>query len=96
DISSDVTDELDAVGPTASGWQIDGKTYGLPFSYGIEGFWYNKDLFAQAGITDTPKTLDELNDDVTKLKAAGIAPISVGDGDKWPAAHWWYNFALKD
>ena len=43
-----------------------------------------------------PTTLDELNDDVAKLKAAGIAPIAVGAGDKWPAAHWWYNFALKD
>jgi raffinose/stachyose/melibiose transport system substrate-binding protein len=96
DISADVKDELDAIGPTASGWQIDGKTYGLPFSYGIEGFWYNKDLFAQAGITETPKTLAELEADNDKLKAAGITPISVGAGDKWPAAHWWYNFALKD
>ncbi|MEL4320016.1 extracellular solute-binding protein [Leifsonia sp. YIM 134122] len=96
DISDDVKDELDAIGPTVSGWQIDGATYALPFSYGIEGFWYNKDLFAQAGITAPPTTLDELNDDVAKLKDAGIAPISVGAGDKWPAAHWWYNFALKD
>ena len=96
DISKDVKPELDAIGPTASGWQLNGKTYGLPFSYGIEGFWYNKDLFTKAGISDTPKTLDDLNADVVKLKAAGIVPISVGAGDKWPAAHWWYNFALKD
>lgn len=96
DLTPDVGDLLDSIGPTASGWQIDGKTYGLPFSYGIEGFWYNKDLFADAGITDTPKTLSELNDDVAKLKAAGITPISLGAKDKWPAAHWWYNFALKD
>jgi len=96
DISADVKDELASIGPTASGWQIDGKTYGLPFSYGIEGFWYNKDLFAKAGITSAPTTLDELDADVVKLKAANITPISVGAGDKWPAAHWWYNFALKD
>jgi raffinose/stachyose/melibiose transport system substrate-binding protein len=96
DISDDVKPELDAIGPTASGWQIDGKTYGLPFSYGIEGFWYNKDLFAKAGITDVPATLDDLNADVVKLKDAGITPIAVGAGDKWPAAHYWYNFALKN
>ncbi|MFT2817087.1 extracellular solute-binding protein [Leifsonia sp. A12D58] len=95
DISADVSDELDAIGPTASGWQIDGATYALPFSFGVEGFWYNKDLFAQAGITAAPTTFDELNDDVDKLKSAGITPIAVGAGDKWPAAHWWYNFALK-
>jgi len=95
DISADVADEIDAVGGTIAPWQVDGKTYGLPFSFGIEGFWYNKDLFAQAGIEGTPTTLDELNEAVTKLKAANIVPIAVGAGDKWPAAHYWYNFALK-
>lgn len=95
DISADVTDEIAAVGGTVAPWQVDGKTYGLPFSFGIEGFWYNKDLFAQAGIEGTPTTLDELYDAIDKLKAANIVPIAVGAGDKWPAAHYWYNFALK-
>src|SRR5690606_7521973 len=30
-----------------------------------------------------------------KLKAINVAPIAVGAGDKWPAAHFWYNFALR-
>jgi raffinose/stachyose/melibiose transport system substrate-binding protein len=95
DITDQVGDEMDAIGGTAAPWQYQGATYGLPFNFGIEGFWYNKDLFAQAGIEGTPTTLDELNDAVDKLKDAGIAPIAVGAGDKWPAAHYWYNFALK-
>jgi len=95
DITDQVQDTVDEIGPVVSGWQLEGKTYGLPFQYGIEGFWYNKDLFAQAGIDAVPTTLDELNEDVAKLKAAGITPIAVGAGDKWPAAHWWYNFVLK-
>jgi len=95
DLTGLVAEELEAIGPKASGWQLDGKTYALPFSFGISGFWYNKDLFAQAGITDTPKTLDDLYDAIDKLKAAGITPIAVGAGDGWPAAHWWYHFALK-
>jgi raffinose/stachyose/melibiose transport system substrate-binding protein len=95
DISADVTDEIAAIGGTVAPWQVDGKTYGLPFSFGIEGFWYNKDLFAQAGIDAVPTTLDELYDDIDLLKAANIVPIAVGAGDKWPAAHYWYNFALK-
>ncbi len=61
---------------------------------GIEGIWYNKTLFTQAGITAPPKTFAELNDAVTKLKAINVTLIAVGAGDKWPAAHWWYNFAL--
>jgi raffinose/stachyose/melibiose transport system substrate-binding protein len=95
DISADVTDEIAAIGGTVAPWQVDGKTYGLPFSFGIEGFWYNKDLFAQAGIDAVPTTLDELYADIDLLKAANIVPIAVGAGDKWPAAHYWYNFALK-
>ena len=60
------------------------------------GFWYNKSLFEKAGITTPPTTIDEFNAAVDKLKAAGIAPVSVGAGDKWPAAHYWYYFALRE
>jgi len=95
DLTGLVDDELAAIGPKASGWQLDGKTYALPFTFGISGFWYNKDLFAQAGIAETPKTLDELYTAIDKLKAIGTAPIAVGAGDGWPAAHYWYHFALK-
>lgn len=91
DVASDTIAEL---GGTVKPWEVDGKQYALPFTFGIEGFWYNKDLFEQAGITATPETLPELNDAVAKLKAAGAAPIAVGAGALWPAAHWWYQFAL--
>ncbi len=30
-------------------YQVDGVQYGVPFNLGMVGFWYNKDLFAQAG-----------------------------------------------
>ena len=96
DISASVGPQLALIGGSAAGWQVNGKTYGLPFDLGTEGFWYNKDQFTQAGITGTPATIDDLNSDVTKLKAAGLAPIAVGAKDKWPAAHYWYNFALRD
>ena len=43
-----------------------------------------------------PTTWDEFNEAVDKLKAAGIEPVSVGAGDKWPAAHYWYYFALRE
>ena len=43
-------------------------------SFGIEGFWYNKDLFTQAGITAPPTTLDDLNADIAKLKAVEHRP----------------------
>ncbi len=96
DITAQTKTEVASIGAAASIWSVDGKQYGLPYDFGIEGFWYNKKLFTQAGITSAPATLDDLNADVTKLKAIGAIPIAVGAGDKWPAGHWWYNFALRE
>jgi raffinose/stachyose/melibiose transport system substrate-binding protein len=95
DISEQAADEINKIGGSVAGWQVDGKTYALPFSVGVVGFWYNKDLFAQAGIDKAPTTMDELYDVIDKLKAAGLTPLSVGAGDKWPAAHYWYYAAIR-
>ncbi len=96
DISEPAKDVIDTIGGSVAGWQVDGKTYALPFSVGVVGFWYNKSLFEKAGITAAPTTMDELFAAVDKLKAAGIDPVSVGAGDKWPAAHYWYYTALRE
>lgn len=94
DLTEVAADEIAALGGTVKPWEVDGKQYALPFTFGIEGFWYNRDLFEQAGISTLPETLPELEDANDKLKDAGVAPIAVGAGDLWPAGHWWYQFAL--
>jgi len=53
----------------------DGKTYQWPYVYNTVQFWYNKDLFAEVGVSP-PQTYDEwlaVND---KLVEAGYAPIA--------------------
>lgn len=95
DLSDTSAEAIDKIGGSVAGWQVDGKTYALPFSVGVVGFWYNKALFQQAGITEVPATMADLIAAADKLKAAGIEPISVGAGDKWPAAHYWYYTALR-
>jgi raffinose/stachyose/melibiose transport system substrate-binding protein len=95
DLSEAASAEVENLGGAVAGWQVDGQTYALPFSLGVVGFWYNTELFAQAGVTEAPTTMAELDDAVAKLRAAGIEPISVGAGDKWPAAHYWYYLALR-
>ena len=96
----DITADLDAdsgawrntFSPAALGvYSYQGKNYGVPWEMGMVGFWYNKDLFAQAGIEAPPATWDELLEDVQKLKDAGITPIAVGEGDKWPG-HFWFAY----
>ncbi|MEI3199030.1 MAG: extracellular solute-binding protein [Lachnospiraceae bacterium] len=59
--------------------------YDLPLGQNIEGFWYNKALFEQAGIENPPTTWDEMLEDAQKLLDAGIQPFAVGGADLWPA-----------
>ncbi|HJB28692.1 MAG TPA: extracellular solute-binding protein [Candidatus Blautia faecavium] len=59
--------------------------YDLPLGQNIEGFWYNKALFEQAGITEPPTTWDEMLEDADKLLEAGIQPFAVGASEQWPA-----------
>lgn len=95
DLSDDAADEISTLGGSVAGWQVDGATYALPYSVGVVGFWYNTALFEEAGITAPPTTMAELDSVVQQLKDAGVDPISVGAGDKWPAAHYWYYTALR-
>jgi raffinose/stachyose/melibiose transport system substrate-binding protein len=100
DLVQDVTDEVeswdhDFNGAAASMMKIEDRMYGVPFDLGIVGVWYNKALFEKAGIDGPPATWDELLDDVKKLKAAGITPISLAAGDKWPAMFWYAYLALR-
>jgi len=95
DLTEVAAEEIEKIGPSVAGWQYQDKTYALPFSVGVVGFWYNTDLFEQAGITEAPETMDDLYAAIDALKAAGIEPISVGAGDKWPAAHYWYYFSVR-
>lgn len=56
--------------------------YDLPLGLNVEGFWYNKALFEQAGV-EPPKTWDEFEDVLAKLNDAGIQPLAAGGSDKW-------------
>jgi raffinose/stachyose/melibiose transport system substrate-binding protein len=96
----DITDAIapwkDTINPGAlSQYQYNGKQYGVPWDLGMMGFWYNKDLFTQAGITAPPTTWDELLADVDKLKAAGIVPYALAGKDEWPGMHAWTYLILR-
>jgi raffinose/stachyose/melibiose transport system substrate-binding protein len=94
DITDATADFVDQLAPGATAlYNVDGAQYGLPYNTSMVGLWYNQDLFDQAGIDGPPSTWDELLADVQTLKDAGITPIAVGAGDKWPA-HFWYAYQM--
>jgi raffinose/stachyose/melibiose transport system substrate-binding protein len=96
DISANVSSWVGQLGVPATAWQTDGKWYGIPYDLHVVGFWYRKDLFAQAGITTPPTTITDLVADNAKLKAKGITPIAVGSKDGWPDSFWWEYFAVRE
>jgi raffinose/stachyose/melibiose transport system substrate-binding protein len=68
-----------------------GKLYGQPLNLEGYGFIYNKDLFTKAGITETPKTLTQLEDAAKKLQAKGITPFINGYGEWWVLGNHFVN-----
>ncbi|RLV48303.1 extracellular solute-binding protein [Nocardioides mangrovicus] len=74
-------------------WQGD-DLYGVSQTGELVGLYYNKSLLAKAGISQPPSTLDELDADLAKVKAAGTLPIAYGDLEKSPGIHL-YGFVLS-
>lgn len=62
---------------------VDGKLYGIPMdSVTLSGVFYNKKIFADAGVA-IPTTWDEMLAACEKLKAAGVVPVYYSAKDVW-------------
>jgi raffinose/stachyose/melibiose transport system substrate-binding protein len=98
DLTDSITDESKQVISAGSftAQTIDGKVYAMPVAVLPGGFFYSKDLFTRAGISQTPTTLTELQASLDKLKGQGVQPIALGAKDAWPAAFYYYFFALRE
>ncbi|QCJ00386.1 extracellular solute-binding protein [Agrobacterium larrymoorei] len=84
-------DQLKSAAPSMT---IDGKKWGVPYTYYQWGIYYRKDIFQQQNITP-PKTWDELLAASKKLKDAGITPFTIGTKAQWPAAGWFDYLDLR-
>ncbi|AFH61124.1 ABC transporter substrate-binding protein [Paenibacillus caseinilyticus] len=76
--------------------QVNNKSYVAPIALPVpQGMIYSKKMYADAGITEEPKTYAEFITAMEKLKAKGVSPIVVGGKDIF---HWgfWVNKFLID
>ncbi len=82
-IVTDITDKIPAdfkSGIFDSAWTAatyQGKIYGVPWINDTKFFFYNKQMFAQAGITSAPKTWDDVVTDAKAIKAKGIVQYPI-------------------
>lgn len=97
DITAQVGDYKDNLAPGAvAAFTVNGKIYGLPHAVSQVGFMYNKELFAKGNVDGSKiKSWDDLLAAVKALKGAGVTPIVVGGGDKWPLHFYWTHLAVR-
>jgi len=87
----DVSDVWESAGynktlaATAPSMTIDGKKWGVPYTYYQWGVYYRQDIFKKLGIA-VPKTWDEFLAACETLKKNDITPITIGTKFLWTAA----------
>lgn len=72
-------------------YTVGGKLYAVPANVATLALYYNKTLFAKAGIATPPTTQAELIADAKKLTGNGIYGLSLGDHatiQMWPVLQW--------
>ncbi len=69
----------------AASMTIDGKKWGVPYTYYQWGIYYNKEAYKKAG-AEVPKTWAEFVANCEKFKAAGIDCLTTGTKALWPGA----------
>ena len=94
-LSQDAKDAVGSAG-VAAYTAPDGHIYGLARDVSEVVLWYNKPLFAQAGVDPASmSSWDGFLAGVQKLKDAGITPLALGGKDKWPAHFWWSKLVVR-
>ena len=89
-----VTQELVPAAVTLLKKVYNGKLSALPFELNIEGFWYNKQIFAKNGL-QPPQTWDELVQIAASLQQKGIQPFAASGKQGWPLTRLVGNYIFR-
>lgn len=77
-------------------YSIDGKLVGIPYDFSQVALFYNKALMEKAGVDPkSMETWDGFLAAIKKLKEAGITPIIMGAGEKWPMHFYWSYLVMR-
>jgi multiple sugar transport system substrate-binding protein len=75
----------DSLKSAAASMTMDGKKWGVPYTYYQWGIYYNKDVYKKAGVTE-PKNWAEFVANCEKFKAMGVDCLTTGSKALWPIA----------
>ena len=74
---------------------VNGRQYGVPYSYYQVGLYFRRDLLERAGLKQAPATWADLTQACRMLKADGLEPFAIGSKDLWPTAAWFDYLDLR-
>ncbi|EFM12382.1 extracellular solute-binding protein family 1 [Paenibacillus curdlanolyticus YK9] len=80
------------VSGTTDAYAIDGKTYALPLELNITPIYYNKAIFSKYNL-EVPQTYEQFKQVVSTLESNGVAPIALGNKDRWTGSLWYMYLA---
>lgn len=80
------------VAGTTEAYAIDSKTYALPIELSISPIYYNKAIFAEYNL-QVPTTYEAFKHVVETLADNGVAPIALGNKDRWTGSLWYMYLA---
>lgn len=84
----------DSMSSSVKAMTVEGKQYGVPYSYYQWGVYYRTDIFDAYGLS-APKTWDEFMEVNDTLVANGVTPITIGTKYLWTAAGWFDYLNLR-
>lgn len=72
----------------------EGMLAGMPLLVaGMTDLLYNQSILDECGITEVPRTYEELKTDAELIKEKGYIPVAVGASDDWINADWFVNIS---
>jgi sn-glycerol 3-phosphate transport system substrate-binding protein len=79
------TDWGDFIAPVASFYVVDGEPAALPFNSSTPIFWFNQDIFTQAGFDAPGETWQEVDEQLYAIKEQGLSdcPMALPSDFHW-------------
>lgn len=74
--------------------RVDGKYYGVPYSYYPWGFFYHRALFRDLDLRP-PRHWEDFLSVAERLANAGVTPFAVGSREYWPIGGWFDYLNLR-
>jgi multiple sugar transport system substrate-binding protein len=79
---------------TKGAMTIDGKQWGVPYTYYQWGIYYRKDIYEELGLTE-PSNWDEMKSNCQSIVDSGRACYTIGSKFLWTAGGWFDYLNLR-